>query len=94
MDHLDGVIGVGGIAGIVSESDFIMDNCENRGDIEATNLGAKGFADTFAGGIAGCANGSSAEDAGSYIRNCRNFGNVTAMGRNASVALPARTARL
>ncbi len=76
------VIGVGGIAGIVSESDFIMDNCENRGDIEATNLGAKGFADTFAGGIAGCANGSSAEDAGSYIRDCRNFGNVTAWGGN------------
>lgn len=75
-------LGVGGILGIVSESDFTVENCFNTGSIEAMNLGAKNFSDTFAGGIAGCANGSTIEGTDQYIRNCHNTGKVTAWGGN------------
>ena len=77
-----GVLGVGGVAGIVSESDFIMDGCSNTGNIEAFNLGGKGYADTFAGGLAGCTNGTMVDGTESHIRNCSNSGKVTAWGGN------------
>lgn len=80
--NIVGVLGVGGIAGIVSESDFTMTDCDNTAAIEALNLGAKGAADTFAGGIAGCANGSVVDGTDCHIKDCRNTGIVTAYGGN------------
>ncbi len=77
---ITGTLGVGGIIGIVSESDFTMEGCVNSAAIEALNLGDKKNADTFVGGIAGCSNGATVEGASQYIRNCVNTGNVTAWG--------------
>lgn len=77
-----GVLGVGGVVGIVSESDFTLTNSSNSAAIEAYNLGAKGYADTFVGGLAGCANGTAVEGTDMYILNCYNRGQVTAWGGN------------
>lgn len=80
--NIIGVLGVGGIVGIISESDFTLTGCSNTAAIQALNLGAKGAADTFAGGIAGCANGAAVDGTDCHIKDCRNMGSVTAYGGN------------